>query len=88
MRLARDTGDCQTGFKNELAGQGGYELAEQIVFSLEDIAGRENRSENGACSCIANLVLSGPGGRETLPIGYTIELTGDEGQFFVTVYER
>ncbi|WP_286670008.1 hypothetical protein [Thomasclavelia cocleata] len=62
----------------------------QITFNLEAIR-TIKVEDNGNCLCKANLIMKGympnNSGEKSIPIRYTSELTDNEDEFLVTVYD-
>jgi len=64
----------------------GKEKASEIDLAVESIRTTDTNEKTGAFSCAANLSMSGPKGKDTLPITYTVEMTDNGDEFYVNVY--
>jgi len=73
--------------RGELVKKIGQETADLITLEVGTIRTQSVDEKTGACSCAADLVMTGPKGTSNVPITYKSELVeGDGDQFYVTVY--
>lgn len=69
----------------ELAKQVGAERAKSVSWELTAIRTTDKNEKTGAFECAADMEVSGPGGKNSSPITYTVEAT-DDGDFYVNVF--
>lgn len=72
----------------ELARQLGSDLTsvmEKFNLAVNAIRTTDENEKTGAYACAAQLDFIGEGNSESLPITYTVELTDDGEQFYVSV---
>jgi len=70
----------------ELTRTIGQEVANEIELGVEAIRTTDTNEKTGAFSCAANLSMSGPRGKNSLPITYTVEKTDNGEEFYVNVF--
>ncbi len=71
----------------EMAKQIGGEAAKQFSYKVNAIRTTDTNEKTGANECAAQLeVIASNGGTNELPIEYTVEVTDDKEEFYVTVY--
>ncbi|PNH88133.1 hypothetical protein [Vibrio diazotrophicus] len=71
----------------EMAEQIGAEAANQFTYKVNAIRTTDKNEKTGSKECAAQLeVIAANGGSNELPIEYTVEVTDDQKEFFVTVY--
>ncbi|HCH49353.1 MAG TPA: hypothetical protein DEV59_01395 [Proteus sp.] len=72
--------------KDELRDQKMGSLIDQIKIKVESVRTREHDAKRDTYSCAADLSFEGQGGKNSIPITYTIESTDDGKQFYVNVF--
>lgn len=72
--------------KGELIKQIGEESTNLLTLAVTAIRTTETNSQTGAHQCAGQLEISGPGGNNSVPITYTVEMTDDGKQYFVNVF--
>lgn len=71
----------------EMASQIGRAAANKFTYSLEAIRTTDVHDKTGAFECAAELAIhASNGGKNSIPITYTVEKTDDKKQFYVQVY--
>lgn len=72
--------------KDELRDQKMAAVIDQIKIKVESVRTREHDEKRDTYSCAADLSFEGAGGKNSIPITYTIESTDDGEQFYVNVF--
>ena len=72
--------------KDELRDQKMASVIDQIKIRVESVRTRDHDEKRDTYSCAADLSFEGKGGKNTIPITYTIESTDDGDQFYVNVF--
>ncbi len=72
--------------KDELRDQKMAAVIDQIKIKVESVRTREHDEKRDTYSCAAELSFEGKGGKNSIPITYTIESTDDGKEFYVNVF--
>lgn len=81
-----DTKDLVVQISNdELTKQVGSKVANQVRMSVGAIRTTYTDEKTGAYECSAELDISGPNGKNSIPITYTVEMTDNGEEFYVQV---
>ena len=71
----------------ELVKQVGAEKVKGVSFTVKGIRTKKTNKKTGACECAADLEITHQNGKSgSIPITYTVEITDDRKELYVTVF--
>lgn len=71
---------------SELKKEISADIVDSVKLSVKNVRTTDVNEKVGSFECAADLIFTGPGGVETLPITYTSELVDGGDNFYVNVY--